>query len=154
MSTRLRALGIRALLVLSSVAMPIVGSADAWAAGGNHFYAGYCTWLAAEEAHSAWDVWVPWFGDAGDWAAGARSSGWSVSTAPEVNSLLAMPRNVQGSGSAGHVGWVVGVDSDGTGVTVESMNWRGRGVITQHHIAVDGVVQFITPPTAEPTVIR
>ena len=58
-----------------------------------------------------------------------------------------MPRSVQGSGAFGHVGWVREVDPDGAGVTLVSMNRRGRDVITAHHVLVDGLVAFISPPT-------
>ena len=134
----LAGLGLFVLLTL----VPVVGAGGS----GNHFYAGYCTWEAAELGYQAWGVWVPWLGDAGDWSAGAVSAGWSVSSTPQPNSIAAMPRGVQGSGAYGHVGWVSAVDSDGGGVTLVSMNWRGRGVVTEHRIVVDGLVMFITPP--------
>ena len=117
--------------------------------GANHFSYGYCTWGAAEQAHRAWGIWIPWFGDAGDWAAGARSSGWNVSPIPQANTIIVMPRHVQGSGPDGHVGWVVDVDADGGGVTVLSMNWGRYASTTQHHVAVDGAVQFVSPPGAD-----
>ena len=62
------------------------------------------------------------------------------------NSIVAMPRGVQGSGPLGHVGWVLSVADDGTTVQVRSMNWSGRGVITVHQLQVDGNIQFLTPP--------
>jgi surface antigen len=123
-----------ALLVSSS-------SADS-----NHFYQGYCTWDAAEQAHSAWGVFPPWYGDAGDWIDGARASGWHLSSQPQANSIIAMPPDDQGSGPLGHVGWVLGIEDDNTTVDVRSMNWTGRGVITMHQVQADGSVQFLTPP--------
>lgn len=140
-----RRAALASLLLAAAVLILAPGAALA-AGGGNHFYAGYCTWEAAELAHQTWGTWVPWFGDAGDWAPQAAASGWQVSPTPRVNSIAAMPRGVQGSGRDGHVGWVVDVDPDGAGVTLQSMNWSGRGVVSQHHVAVDGLVQFITPP--------
>ena len=118
-------------------------------ADGNHFTAGYCTWEAAERAHRAWGTWIPWFGDAGDWASGARAAGWTVSPVPQTNTIIVMPRRVQGSGPYGHVGWVLEVDPDGGGVTVLSMNWSQYSSLTQHHVQVDGVVQFIAPPASD-----
>jgi surface antigen len=126
------------LLFVAAVGTP--ASADT-----NHFDAGYCTWDTAEQAHRAWSIWVPWFGDAGDWIEGARASGWRVSPQPEVASIAVMPPYVQGSGPYGHVAWVLAVDADGATVTVRSMNWSGPGVITVHELLVDGVVQFVTP---------
>jgi surface antigen len=132
---------------LASAWLLVSASSGAQADGGsNHFSYGYCTWGAAEQAHRAWGVWIPWFGDAGDWAAGARASGWSVSPVPQTSTIIVMPRRVQGSGPDGHVGWVVDVDADGGGVTVLSMNWGGYNTLTRHHVVVDGLVQFVSPP--------
>ncbi len=136
-----------ALAPAASAAAPTTAAASA--AGDNHFFAGYCTWQAAELAHQTWGVWLPWFDDAGDWAAGAEAAGWTVSTSPSVHSIAAMPRFVQGSGAFGHVGWVTEIDPDRAGVTLVSMNWRGRGLVTEHHILADGLVAFITPPEAD-----
>jgi hypothetical protein len=135
-----------ALAAFSLVVVLLVPASAAAAASGNHFDAGYCTWQAAELAYEAWGTWLPWFGDAGDWAPAAQASGWTVSTTPTVSSIAAMPRGVQGSGGYGHVGWVIDVDPDDAGVTLVSMNWRGRGIVSEHHIQVDGLVAFITPP--------
>jgi surface antigen len=133
-------LGAVALLV----AMP--NSPFDQTANSNHFYPGYCTWAAADEAQRAWGVWLPWYGDAGDWAAAARDAGWHVSALPQSESIAAMPRGIQGSGPDGHVAWVLAVSSDGSTVTVRSMNWHGRGVTTVHELLVDGRIQFISPP--------
>lgn len=132
------------LVVLAGLA----GTERGVAAEGNQFSPGYCTWDAAEQAHLAWGVWPPWNGDAGDWAAGARAEGWDVSAQPRAGSIVAMPRGVQGSGPLGHVGWVVAVDADGSDVTVRSMNWAGRGLVSLHPVRVDGEVQFIMPPSS------
>ena len=123
-------------------------------ANGNHFYPGYCTWAAAQEARGAWGVWLPWFGDAGDWPGAAAGAGWHVSDLPREQSIAAMPRGVQGSGSVGHVAWVLAVSPDGSRVTVRSMNWRGYGVITVHELVVDGRIQFISPPLPDPELPR
>src|SRR5215207_5229709 len=109
-------------------------------ARGNHFHPGYCTWAAAEEAQHAWGVWLPWYGDAGDWADAARAAGWYVSAIPQTQTIAAMPRGVQGSGPDGHVAWVLTVSPDGGSVTVRSMNWQARGVTTVHDLLVDGRV--------------
>ena len=134
---------------VGAVVLSLAVHATTFAADGNHFYRGYCTWAASELAHRTWGVWVPWFGDAGDWAVNAQAAGWSVSPVPEVNSIAVMPRGVQGSGPDGHVGWVIAVDPDGIGVTLQSMNWSGFGVVSQHRIVADGQVQFVTPPSNE-----
>ena len=117
--------------------------------GGNHFSYGYCTWGAAEQAHRVWGIWIPWFGDAGDWAASARAAGWSVSPIPQADTIIVMPRHVQGSGPDGHVGWVLDVDPDNGGVTVLSMNWGRYNEVTRHHVVVDGIVQFVAPASPD-----
>ena len=133
--------GAAALLAITSVA----ASGAVPDHGENHFFPGYCTWDAAEQAHRAWGMWVPWYGDAGDWIEGARAAGWRVSAAPQVGSIVAMPRSVQGSGPDGHVGWVLGIQDVGAAVLVRSMNWSRRGAVTVHQLKVDGRVRFITP---------
>jgi surface antigen len=132
-------------LALLLSALLIAFTADAGAAS-NHFDPGYCTWDAAEQAHSAWGIFPPWYGDAGDWIDAARASGWDVSSTPEAHSIVAMPRGVQGSGSLGHVGWVIAIEDDGVTVEVRSMNWNGRGQVTVHELVADGQIQFLTPP--------
>jgi surface antigen len=112
----------------------------------NHFFQGYCTWDAAEQAHNAWGVWLPWYGDAGDWIDGARASGWRVSPLPQADTIMVLPRGVQGSGPYGHVAWVLSVEEDGATVMVRSMDWSGRGLITIHELLADGNAQFVTPP--------
>jgi surface antigen len=133
--------------LLGAVAILIgLGSSVADSATSNHFFAGYCTWDAAEQAHNAWGIWVPWYGDAGDWIDGARTSGWQVSPRPQANSIVVLPRGIQGSGPFGHVAWVTLVESDGVTVQVRSMNWDGRGIVTLHELLADGDAQFVTPP--------
>ena len=137
-----------AVVLLTAAAMlAMVGGATlAQGATGNHFYPGYCTWAAADAAHTAWGMWPPWYGDAGDWAAEASNAGWHVSPVPQPQSIAAMPRGVQGSGPYGHVGWVLAVSADGSTVTIRSENWSALGVVTVHDVFVDSRVQFISPP--------
>jgi surface antigen len=134
-------LGAVAFVVMLGASSPSNSFAD-----GNHFFAGYCTWDAAEQAHGAWGVWLPWYGDAGDWIDGARASGWRVSAVPQMDSIVVLPRGVQGSGAYGHVAWVLSVEQDGATVMVRSMDWSGRGVVTIHELRADGDAQFVTPP--------
>ena len=133
---------LSALLVFTSFGTNVVGVDT------NHFDAGYCTFDAAEQAHNQWGIYPPWYGDAGDWSDGARASGWNVSSTPEANTIMVLPRGDQGSGALGHVAWVLGVEDDSTTVDVRSMNWRGRGIVTLHQLQADGSAQFLTPPSA------
>ena len=131
-------------LLLSMAMLFSVGTTSA-SADTNHFDPGYCTWDAAEQTHLTWGIYPPWYGDAGDWADGARQSGWQVSTQPQANSIIELPRGVQGSGALGHVAWVLGIEDDGTTVDVRSMNWSGRGRITFHQLQADGNAEFLEP---------
>jgi surface antigen len=132
---------LSALLLFTSFGTPLVGVDT------NHFDAGYCTFDAAEQAHNEWGIYPPWYGDAGDWIDGARASGWNISSVPQVDTIMVLPRNDQGSGALGHVAWVLGIENDGTTVDVRSMNWVGRGRVNFHQLQADGVAQFLTPPS-------
>jgi surface antigen len=134
-----------ALLLSALVAFSLSGSTTA-GVDTNHFDFGYCTFDAAEQAHNAWGIYPPWYGDAGDWIDGARASGWQVSAMPHVDSIMVLPRGDQGSGAFGHVAWVLGVEDDGTTVDVRSMNWTGLGRVSFHQLQADGAAEFLTPP--------
>src|SRR3954453_9577965 len=79
------AVSMRAALVGLALyfGLTLVPIASAAGASGNRFFAGYCTWEAAELGYQAWGVWVPWLGDDCDWSAGAQAAGWTVSTTPQ-----------------------------------------------------------------------
>ncbi|WP_328431764.1 CHAP domain-containing protein [Streptomyces sp. NBC_00453] len=62
-----------------------------------------------------------WFGHAGTWVANARNLGLVVNSTPAVNSVAVLPAGVDGAGSMGHVGFVLGV-GNGT-VDVEDYNY-------------------------------
>jgi len=128
-------------------ALLVGASSVPWGANTNHFDPGYCTWDAAEQAHTAWGIFPPWYGDAGDWIDGATASGWRVSSTPQVNTIMVLPRGDQGSGALGHVAWVLGIEDDAATVDVRSMNWTGRGNVTFHQLLADGEAQFLMPPT-------
>ena len=135
-----------ALLATTALVIGMSAPQAQVSAAGNHFFPGYCTWDSAEQAHKAWGVWVPWYGDAGDWIDGALASGWRVSPEPQVDNIIVLPGGVQGSGAYGHVAWVLSVEPDGVTVTVRSMHWSALGEITVHTLRADGRAQFIMPP--------
>jgi surface antigen len=132
-------------ILLSALLM--FGSSSTIGVDSNHFDAGYCTFDAADQAYAAWGIYPPWYADAGDWVDGARASGWHVTSTPESNAIMVLPRGVQGSGALGHVAWVLRIEDDGTTVDVRSMNWTGRGRVTFHQLQADGLAQFVTPPS-------
>ncbi len=90
----------------------------------NAFPLGQCTWWANQRYHDLTGYYVPWNGNAYQWAQGAQSAGWHVSATPPngIPSIIVMGPNVQGAGSLGHVGVVEKVNKNRT-VTVSNMNW-------------------------------
>ncbi len=93
----------------------------------NGFPLGQCTWWADQRYHDKTGYYVPWNGNAYQWAQGAQSSGWRVSGTPPngIPSIIVMAPNVQGAGGLGHVGIVEKVNNNGT-VTVSNMNWNDK----------------------------
>jgi hypothetical protein len=91
----------------------------------NHFDGGWCTWGAATMLHRATGKYPGWFGNAKDWAAGAK--GWLVSSKPMAHSIFVYPSGLDSS-PLGHVGWVDSVDYRPDGVylrTTEMNGWHG-----------------------------
>src|SRR5260370_15301512 len=69
----------------------------------NHFAFGECTYWADLRYHQLTGVWVPWIGNAYQWAAGAAASCWVVSSRPRGPAILVLPPYVQGAYGVGHV---------------------------------------------------
>lgn len=82
--------------------------------GSNGYDFGECTWYVATQI----PVPANW-GNAATWAAGARASGWRVSSVPTVGAIAQTP---YAAGGLGHVAIVDGVSSDGTKVLIRDMN--------------------------------
>ncbi|TMD71450.1 MAG: CHAP domain-containing protein, partial [Chloroflexi bacterium] len=85
-----------------------------------------CTYWADLRYHQLTGFWVPWGGNAWEWAAGASASGWNVSSSPHVPSIIVLQPGVQGAGGFGHVAVVERINSDGT-VYTSNWNWYGNG---------------------------
>jgi surface antigen len=94
--------------------------------GYDGFTYGQCTYWADLRYHQLTGFWVPWGGNAWEWAAGASASGWIVSSSPHVPSIIVLQPGVQGAGSFGHVAVVERINSDGT-VYTTNWNWYGNG---------------------------
>ena len=91
----------------------------------NHFDAGWCTWGAAKKLHRATGHYPGWFGNANDWARGAK--GWLVSSEPMARSIFVFQGGINSS-PRGHVGWVDAVEYSPSGVflhTTEMNGWHG-----------------------------
>lgn len=98
---------------------------------GNNFsgYPDQCTWWASERYHQMTGIWVPWIGNAYQWASNAANDGWVVSDKPPkgLPSIICLQpyagQGLLGAGTIyGHVGIVEGVNSDGT-VRTSNENW-------------------------------
>lgn len=91
---------------------------------GNHFFFGQCTYWASMRYYQLTGHWVPWLGNAWQWAAGAGASGWVISGAPHLHSIIVLQPNVQGAGWYGHVAIVEQINADGS-VLTSNFNWAG-----------------------------
>lgn len=96
------------------------------AGGLNRFAFGNCTYWANMRYHALTGYWVPWLGNAYQWAYGAAASGWIVSSTPHVPSIIVLPPGEEGAGGFGHVAVVEGIGSNGAVITT-NMNWYANG---------------------------
>ncbi len=71
---------------------------------------GYCTWYVAKK------VWVPWGGNAKNWAKNAAAMGRRVDRTPVKGAIFETSESPWG-----HVGYIESVNNDGT-ITVSEMN--------------------------------
>jgi len=94
--------------------------------GLNRFAFGNCTYWANMRYHALTGYWVPWLGNAYQWAYGAAASGWIVSSRPHVPSIIVLQPGVEGAGGYGHVAIVERINSDGS-VWTSNMNWYSNG---------------------------
>jgi len=94
--------------------------------GPNRFAFGECTYWANMRYHQLTGYWVPWSGNAYQWAYGARASGWVVSSTPKVPSIIVLQPGVQGAGWLGHVAIVESINKDGS-VSTSNFNWYNGG---------------------------
>jgi surface antigen len=94
----------------------------------NRFAFGQCTYWANMRYHALTGYWVPWLGNAYQWAYGAKISGWIVSSKPNPNgpSIIVLQSGVEGASYFGHVAIVERVNSDGS-VWTSNFNWYANG---------------------------
>ena len=115
-------------------APPSYGDGGTGAGGiGNHFFWGQCTFWAAFRYHQLTGLWIPWLGNAADWAYNAPGYGWHVGYTPRVGSIIVLAPGVQGAGGYGHVAIVESINADGS-VNTSNFNWGfgDFGVLTYH----------------------
>ncbi len=92
----------------------------------DRFAFGQCTYWANLRYHELTGYWVPWLGNAYQWAYGAETSGWVVSATPMVPSIIVLQPGVQGAGGYGHVAIVERINPDGS-VYTSNYNWYANG---------------------------
>jgi surface antigen len=96
----------------------------------DRFFYGQCTYWANMRYHQLTGHWVPWLGNAGDWAYQASAYGWVTSGVPNPNgpSIIVLAPGTQGAGAYGHVAVVeTGVTNYANGVLTSDWNWTGNG---------------------------
>ncbi len=96
------------------------------AAPGDHFAYGQCTYWASYRYHQLTGIWVPWLGNAYQWAYGASAFGWNISGTPRLHSIIVLQPYVQGASPYGHVAVVERINSDGS-VYTSNWNWYAGG---------------------------
>ena len=69
-----------------------------------------CTWSVWKLVYDNLGVALPAWGNAGSWYSNAQNSGYSVGSAPQVNSIICYE---------GHVAFVTGISSDGSKVYIK-----------------------------------
>jgi surface antigen len=99
---------------------------QAGAGGLSRFAFGQCTYWANMRYQKLTGYWVPWLGNAYQWAYGAKISGWIVSSKPIVPSIIVLQPYVQGASYFGHVAIVEKINADGS-VYTSNYNWYGNG---------------------------
>ena len=92
----------------------------------NRFAFGECTYWANMRYHALTGDWVPWLGNADEWAYGASGSGWIVSSTPRVPSIIVLQPYVEGASYLGHVAVVEKINSNGS-VYTSNYNWYANG---------------------------
>ncbi|MEB4613880.1 CHAP domain-containing protein [Leucobacter sp. M11] len=132
-------------LCASSVARPLGATrAGNWAGD-----TGQCTWLAYEKAKQFSGAYPALTGNARDWAASARATGWAVSLDAQPNSIVVFQPGVHGAFGAGHVAWATKTQqrADGRYVFVQEMNFRGWRVTSERWVKdVPGMSFILLPP--------
>ena len=118
----------------------------------NWFYAGQCTWGAAEMWKKSTGTYPSWGGDARLWADNARTHGFRVSRVPHAGSLVIWPAGTGGAGSMGHVAWVksVWVNNGVTYFKVREMNRTGLWQWSERQVRLESYMEFIGAPPGAP----
>ena len=109
--------------------------------GGNGYSYGYCTWHAANRRIALGLPMPRNLGNAVTWAALGARSGMSVSGTPQAGAIL-WHKNTYIAGGLGHVGFVEGVNADGS-ISVSDMNYPIWGVVTYRTISPSEIGSYL-----------
>jgi surface antigen len=92
----------------------------------DHFLYGQCTYWANMRYHQLTGHWIPWLGNASQWAYEAPTYGWTISDTPNPHgvSIMVFGPYAESSGAYGHVAVVERVNADGS-VYTSNWNWHG-----------------------------
>ena len=93
----------------------------------NRFFYGQCTYWANMRYQQLTGHYVPWLGNAYQWAYAAPAYGWVMSNQPNPNgpSIIVIGPGTQGAGWYGHVAVVeTGVANASMGVMTSNWNWN------------------------------
>jgi Surface antigen len=107
---------------------PLNSHASASDAGNlSRFFYGQCTYWANMRYHQLTHHWIPWLGNAYQWAYEAPAYGWTISDVPNPHgpSIMVFSPYSVGSGSYGHVAVVEHTNPDGS-VFTSNWNWDGQ----------------------------
>jgi surface antigen len=95
----------------------------------NRFFYGQCTYWANYRYHQLTGHWVPWLGNAYQWAYQAPAYGWVESNEPNPNgpSIVVIGQGYQGAGWYGHVSVLETPTANAdAGVITSNWNWNGH----------------------------
>ena len=121
------------------------GGVSSGPGGLNRFFYGQCTYWANMRYHALTGLWVPWLGNADEWAYGASVNGWAVSAYPHLPSIIVLQPGVQGAGPYGHVAIVESIS--GNSVYTSNYNWAGNfGILSYQTFYVGPGVSFVWAP--------
>jgi surface antigen len=92
----------------------------------SRFFYGQCTYWANMRYHQLTHHWIPWLGNAYQWAYEAPAYGWTIADTPDPNgpSIMVFSPYSEGAGAYGHVAVVEHTNSDGS-VYTSNWNWDG-----------------------------
>ncbi|WP_162004987.1 CHAP domain-containing protein [Dictyobacter vulcani] len=114
----------------------------------HRFFYGQCTYWANQRYHQETGHWIPWLGNAYQWAYQAPAYGWNLSSTPNPRgaSIMVFGPYAQGAGAYGHVAVVEKVNADGS-VLTSNWNWNGDwATLTWHTFYPGRGISFLWYP--------